>query len=48
MKFLNFTQTDKKWGSIILTIKNKLGGQYKVPRLQNDRNLIEEIMMLTS
>jgi len=28
-----------------LAQKNKLGGQYKVPRLQNDRGLIEEIMM---
>ena len=26
-----------------LAQKNKLGGQYKVPRLQNDRKLIEEI-----
>jgi len=29
-----------KW----LGIKNKLGGQHKVPRLQNDRNLLEEIL----
>jgi len=27
-----------------LAQKNKLGGQYKVPRLQNDRKLIEEIV----
>jgi len=31
--------TFMKW----LTIKNKLGGQHKVPRLQNDRKLIEEV-----
>lgn len=29
-----------KW----LGVKNKLGGQHKVPRLQNDRNLLEEIL----
>jgi hypothetical protein len=29
-----------------LAQKNKLGGQYKVPRLQNDRNLIEEVMKI--
>jgi hypothetical protein len=29
-----------------LAQKNKLGGQYKVPRLQNDRKLIEEIETL--
>jgi hypothetical protein len=29
-----------------LAQKNKLGGQYKVPRLQNDRKLIEEISNL--
>jgi hypothetical protein len=29
-----------------LAQKNKLGGQYKVPRLQNDRKLIEEILNL--
>jgi len=28
-----------------LAQKNKLGGQYKVPRLQNDRKLIEEILL---
>jgi hypothetical protein len=32
--------TFMKW----LTRKNKLGGQYKVPRLQNDRKLMEEVM----
>jgi hypothetical protein len=31
---------------IWLAQKNKLGGQYKVPRLQNDRKLIEEILNL--
>jgi len=31
--------TFMKW----LTEKNKLGGQYKVPRLQNDRKLMEEM-----
>ena len=29
-----------KW----LGSKNKLGGQHKVPRLQNDRKLLEEIL----
>ena len=29
-----------------LAQKNKLGGQYKIPRLQNDRNLIEEVMKI--
>ena len=32
--------TFMKW----LTKKNKLGGQHKVPRLQNDRGVIEEII----
>jgi hypothetical protein len=31
-----------KW----LALHNKLGGQYKVPRLQNDRQLLEEILQL--
>ncbi|MDR1346795.1 MAG: GH3 auxin-responsive promoter family protein [Bacteroidales bacterium] len=31
-----------KW----LALHNKLGGQYKVPRLQNERQLLEEILQL--
>jgi len=31
-----------KW----LAQKNKLGGQYKVPRLQNDRRVMEEVQSL--
>jgi hypothetical protein len=27
--------------------KNKLGGQHKVPRLSNERKLIEELIPLT-
>jgi hypothetical protein len=34
--------TFMKW----LSKKNKLGGQYKIPRLQNDRKLIEEVQEL--
>ncbi len=30
-----------------LKSKNKLGGQYKVPRLSNDRKYVEEIISLT-
>jgi hypothetical protein len=30
-----------------LKSKNKLGGQFKVPRLSNDRNYVEEIISLT-
>ena len=33
-----------KW----LSSKNKLGGQYKVPRLQNNRLIAEEILALVS
>jgi hypothetical protein len=33
--------TFMKW----LSKKNKLGGQFKVPRLQNDRKLLEEILL---
>jgi len=33
--------TFMKW----LTNKNKLGGQHKVPRLQNDRRLMEEVLL---
>ena len=36
--------TFMKW----LTKKNKLGGQHKVPRLQNDRILIEEVQEFKS
>lgn len=32
-----------KW----LGIKNKLGGQHKIPRLQNNRELIEEILSIS-
>jgi hypothetical protein len=31
-----------------LSSKGKLGGQHKVPRLSNDRKIIEEIYALTS
>jgi hypothetical protein len=36
--------TFMKW----LTSKNKLGGQHKVPRLQNDRGMMEEMLRVTS
>lgn len=36
------TGTFYKW----LSSKNKLGGQYKVPRLQNNRNIAEDIFAL--
>jgi len=36
--------TFMKW----LTKQNKLGGQYKIPRLQNDRGVIEEMLEVTS
>ncbi|MEP6583711.1 MAG: GH3 auxin-responsive promoter family protein [Ginsengibacter sp.] len=36
------TGTFRKW----LKRKNKLGGQHKIPRLSNDRNLIEEILSM--
>jgi len=29
-----------------LDSKNKLGGQHKVPRLSNSRNLIEELLKI--
>ena len=35
-------QTFYKW----LKVKNKLGGQHKVPRLSNDRKHVEEILGL--
>lgn len=35
--------TFSKW----LRTKGKLGGQHKVPRLSNERNLLEEILLLT-
>jgi len=31
-----------------LKLKNKLGGQHKVPRLSNDRTIVEEIMSFTA
>jgi hypothetical protein len=31
-----------------LKSKGKLGGQYKVPRLSNDRKYVEEIMAMKS
>lgn len=34
--------TFMKW----LEMKNKLGGQFKVPRLQNDRKIMEEILLI--
>ena len=36
------TGTFREW----LKLKSKLGGQHKVPRLSNDRNLIEEILRI--
>lgn len=36
--------TFKEW----LKIKEKLGGQHKVPRLSNDRKILEEILALTN
>ena len=36
------TGTFREW----LKKKSKLGGQHKVPRLSNDRNLIEEILIM--
>ena len=29
-----------------MRLKNKLGSQYKVPRLSNDRKIIDEILQL--
>jgi hypothetical protein len=31
-----------------LKIKGKLGGQHKVPRLSNDRTIVEDIMKMTA
>jgi hypothetical protein len=36
-------QSFYKW----LKKNNKLGGQYKVPRLSNDRKVLEEILALS-
>ena len=36
------TNTFYKW----LKLNNKLGGQFKVPRLSNDRLLLEEILRI--
>jgi hypothetical protein len=33
-----------KW----LELRNKLGGQYKVPRLQNNRKIVEELLMISN
>jgi len=30
-----------------LKIKGKLGGQHKVPRLMNDRSIVEELILMT-
>ena len=39
-----FSYVEKNVFELWLKIKNKLGGQHKIPRVQNDRIFIEELL----
>ena len=39
-----FEYVNKQLFETWLKKKNKLGGQHKIPRVQNDRKLIEELL----